>query len=193
MVASRRGARPLLREEPGTLPGARVPGSGRRLSLGTGAHLDANAQAQPDRQTRSRQRQRRPGRMRQAARTGLQDARRVDGRPRPERAVSLRAGDGRSRRDRRRQTGNGAAAHAEALEALAQPMAEPSLLGFSHLLRAQLLARLGRFNDASTEISAAAKANPAPHDSGVDRAADRGLARQECVRRRLENGRTREA
>ncbi len=48
----------------------------------------------------------------------------------------------------------------EALLALKPTMSEPSLQGFSHHLRALLLARLGRFDEAKTEIALAAKANP---------------------------------
>jgi hypothetical protein len=53
----------------------------------------------------------------------------------------------------------------EALSALARPVTEPTLQGFAHLLRALLLARLGRFDDAQAEANAAARANPPPPES----------------------------
>ena len=58
-----------------------------------------------------------------------------------------------------------AATNAEALAALAKPIAEPSLQGFARLLRASLLARLGRFDEALTEAAAAAACRPAPGPS----------------------------
>jgi tetratricopeptide (TPR) repeat protein len=51
--------------------------------------------------------------------------------------------------------------NAEALEALDRPLTEQTLQGFGHLLRATLLARLDRFDEAQKEIDAAAAARPA--------------------------------
>jgi hypothetical protein len=54
------------------------------------------------------------------------------------------------------------AANAEALAALARPVTEPMLQGFARLLRASLLTRHGRFDEARAEADAAAAARPAP-------------------------------
>jgi len=55
----------------------------------------------------------------------------------------------------------------EALRALAAPITEPSLAGYARLLRATLLARLGRYDEALKEVEAAASAKPAPAESEV--------------------------
>lgn len=65
------------------------------------------------------------------------------------------------------ETGEGdgtahAALHTEALAALARPVSEPSLQGYARLLRGTLLARLGKFDEAATEVDASAAAAPAP-------------------------------
>jgi len=57
---------------------------------------------------------------------------------------------------------NRRAHNTEALGALERPITEPSLQGFADLLRASLLARLGRFDEAQTAVAFAAKAKPAP-------------------------------
>ncbi len=53
----------------------------------------------------------------------------------------------------------------EALLALAQPVNEPSLKGFAHLLRALLFARLGRFDESDAEAAEAAKSSPPPPEA----------------------------
>lgn len=57
------------------------------------------------------------------------------------------------------------AANAQALAALGKAITEPSLQGFARLLRALLLARLGRFDEATVEADAAAACRPAPTPS----------------------------
>jgi thioredoxin-like negative regulator of GroEL len=52
----------------------------------------------------------------------------------------------------------------EALELLKEPMTEPGLRGFSALLRADLLCRAGRLDEAAKSIEAARKEQPAPTD-----------------------------
>ncbi|HEX8200897.1 MAG TPA: hypothetical protein VF590_10435, partial [Isosphaeraceae bacterium] len=53
-------------------------------------------------------------------------------------------------------------AREQALECLGRPITETGLRGFAELLRADLLAALGRFDDAQAALDAAAKANPPP-------------------------------
>jgi hypothetical protein len=55
----------------------------------------------------------------------------------------------------------------EALKALERPVNEPSLRGFAHLLRAELLGRLGCFDQAMGALESAAKAKPAPPESDL--------------------------
>jgi hypothetical protein len=50
----------------------------------------------------------------------------------------------------------------EAVTALDRPFNEASLRGFAHLLRAELLGRLGRFDQAMEALETAARAKPAP-------------------------------
>jgi hypothetical protein len=50
----------------------------------------------------------------------------------------------------------------EAITLLEQPIAEPTLRGFAQLLRAELLERVGRFDQALEALDAAAKAKPPP-------------------------------
>lgn len=52
----------------------------------------------------------------------------------------------------------------EALAALAKPIPEPSLLGYANLLKAQLLGRLDRINEAQLALEASASAHPPPSD-----------------------------
>jgi hypothetical protein len=52
-----------------------------------------------------------------------------------------------------------------ALVAIWDPVTEPSLLGYAHLLRGTLQLREGRHDEAKAEIEAAAKAKPAPAES----------------------------
>jgi hypothetical protein len=55
--------------------------------------------------------------------------------------------------------------YAEALSELSRPITEPSLEGFADLLRASLMTRLGRFDDAKSALASAAKARPAPPEA----------------------------
>lgn len=50
----------------------------------------------------------------------------------------------------------------EALTVIAAPVKEPSLAGFAYLLRADLLARLGRYDEAQAHLDASAASDPAP-------------------------------
>ncbi|MCA1686041.1 MAG: hypothetical protein LC745_08665, partial [Planctomycetia bacterium] len=50
----------------------------------------------------------------------------------------------------------------EALRPLSEPVTEPSLQGFAHLLRALLLARTDRFEEAQVEADLALKSKPPP-------------------------------
>lgn len=52
----------------------------------------------------------------------------------------------------------------QALSALEPPITEASLQGYASLLRAEVLAGLGRFEDALKQVDEAAKASPAPSD-----------------------------
>jgi tetratricopeptide (TPR) repeat protein len=54
------------------------------------------------------------------------------------------------------------AAESEALAKLGKATTEPTLRGFAELLRADLLARLGKFDEARTAFQNAARAKPAP-------------------------------
>jgi hypothetical protein len=55
----------------------------------------------------------------------------------------------------------------EALELLKQPMTEPGLRGFAGLLKADLLRRAGRPDEAKGEADAAAKSEPAPPEREI--------------------------
>ena len=50
----------------------------------------------------------------------------------------------------------------DALAALERPITEPALRGFAQLLRAELLCRQGRFDEAEEALATAAKIKPAP-------------------------------
>jgi tetratricopeptide (TPR) repeat protein len=55
----------------------------------------------------------------------------------------------------------------EALTAVTTPPSEPSLVGFVLLIRASLLVRMGRFDDAQTQLTAAFASNPAPPEADL--------------------------
>ncbi|GAC1468348.1 MAG: hypothetical protein NVSMB9_10930 [Isosphaeraceae bacterium] len=55
----------------------------------------------------------------------------------------------------------------EALAALASPITEPSLAGYAHLLRARVLSRNSRFEEATSEIDLAEKGKAAPSESEI--------------------------
>ena len=55
----------------------------------------------------------------------------------------------------------------EALELLKAPVTEPGLKGFVGLLKADLLRRAGRLDEAAAELDAAVKADPPPPEQEV--------------------------
>src|SRR5262249_43321169 len=56
---------------------------------------------------------------------------------------------------------------AEALDLLQRPATEPGLLGYAHLLKADLLRRVGEPAEAAKELDAAARSQPAPPEREI--------------------------